>query len=90
MVGMLMFLAIKPVCLNKFGFGWSVIRLMPLSIGLFGHTTERKNLVLEAAAIAFPIGAERLFGARCFRNRKDLSFTLHIAARAVPESVFRG
>ena len=89
MVGLPILAAIKPVWLNKFGFWLSVIRLMPLSPGLFGLTTERKTLVLQTTAKAFPICAERLFGARCFGCCKALLFMPHIAAKAVPGSVFR-
>jgi hypothetical protein len=72
MVGLPILAAIKPVWLNKSSFWLSVLQLMSLYLGLFGLSSERKTLVLQATAIAFPIGAERLFGARCFRNRKDL------------------
>lgn len=80
---------VKPAWLNKFGFWLSVLQLMFLYLGTFGLSSERKTLILQAAAKTFPTGSDNAIADRCARYLMLLLFMPHIVAKAAPGFVVR-
>lgn len=78
----------KPVWNNGFGFWGPVLQLVSFSVVIICLGSERKPWVLQAAAKAFPIGADSSIAARCFGDFKALLFMPHLVAKAVPGFAF--